>query len=204
MKRYGYSKLADILFASELQRRLNKQGVNVLSVSLNPGPVVTEGGLGVWPKVLVPILRMFFAAPAQGAMASLFAATDPGVRGRATTYKGKVDVTGSFALDSSPRFPIPTDIVSELEALRQRSPQPVWVANLPLNWITVFSNRTDLMEAFEDLQTLTTILAGSPTGPIWGDYMFVGVKVNPVMQKLLLVSPAINEPLPGPAICEAC
>ena len=43
---YGYGKLTNVLFASELQRRLDAQGVPILSLSVHPGGVATNGALG--------------------------------------------------------------------------------------------------------------------------------------------------------------
>lgn len=39
--RYGFSKLMNIYFARELQRRLDKDGVDIISLSLHPGLVAT-------------------------------------------------------------------------------------------------------------------------------------------------------------------
>ena len=75
---------------------------------------------------------------------------------------------------------------------------------LSIGWKIAFSNHTDLMKVFEDLHTLTTILIGSTKGLVWRDLTFVGVKVNPVIQKLLLLSQASDEQLPGATIREIC
>lgn len=37
VKAYGQSKMANILFAKELNRRLKEQGKNIVAVSLHPG-----------------------------------------------------------------------------------------------------------------------------------------------------------------------
>lgn len=41
-KAYGQSKTANILFASELDRRMKSQGKNIVSVSLHPGSIQTD------------------------------------------------------------------------------------------------------------------------------------------------------------------
>ena len=88
-KRYGQSKVANILFAAELQRRMDAEHVNIISISLNPGGVATSGGLGVWPWYLRPFMRLLFVSPEKGAWTSLFAATATQVRENPSTYKGK-------------------------------------------------------------------------------------------------------------------
>ena len=77
MRRYGFSKLANVLFASELQRRFDADGVSIISISLDPGPVGTEGALSIFPGFLGPLLKRFVMAnPSHGAWPSLFAAAD--------------------------------------------------------------------------------------------------------------------------------
>ncbi|KAJ3913584.1 hypothetical protein F5877DRAFT_52061, partial [Lentinula edodes] len=41
LKRYGYSKLANILFAKELQHKLDEAGIQAISVAVHPGGVKT-------------------------------------------------------------------------------------------------------------------------------------------------------------------
>ena len=88
-KRYGSSRLANILFASELQRRMDEEHTDLISISLNPGPVATSGGLGVWPWFLRPFLKLFWASPEKGAWTSLLAATAVQVRQNPGMHRGK-------------------------------------------------------------------------------------------------------------------
>lgn len=88
-QRYGLSKLANILFASELQRRMDAEGINIISISLNPGATKTDGGLGVMPGFVRPIARLFFSSPEKAALTSLFAATAFEVRDHKQQYAGK-------------------------------------------------------------------------------------------------------------------
>ncbi|OCK72834.1 short-chain dehydrogenase [Lepidopterella palustris CBS 459.81] len=92
-KRYGVSKLANILFASELQRRLDAEppttGNPIISISLHPGGVATDSGMGVFPNFCKPVLRMLMATPLQGATTQLFAATAKEVRAAKEVYGGK-------------------------------------------------------------------------------------------------------------------
>ncbi|MFO0603537.1 MAG: SDR family oxidoreductase [Polyangiales bacterium] len=73
---YNQSKLANVLFANALARRLEGTGVVVNSV--HPGVVATEL-VRDYPKLLVKIFQLFLLTPAQGAACSLFVAADPSV-----------------------------------------------------------------------------------------------------------------------------
>ncbi|KAJ3753654.1 short chain dehydrogenase [Lentinula raphanica] len=79
--RYGRSKLMNILFTNELQKRLTESGTNnIYCLSVHPGGVSTEltrGPLQSWPFLapLEKIARMFLATPEQGALTQLYAAS---------------------------------------------------------------------------------------------------------------------------------
>jgi NAD(P)-dependent dehydrogenase (short-subunit alcohol dehydrogenase family) len=74
-KAYGQSKLANLLFASELQRRL--QGTGVLSVAAHPGFSSTNL---MKHTAMGRFLALFMAVkPSRGALPSLYAATAEGV-----------------------------------------------------------------------------------------------------------------------------
>ncbi|KAJ3772740.1 short chain dehydrogenase [Lentinula raphanica] len=78
--RYRRSKLMNILFTNELQKRLTETGTNnIYCLSVHPGGVSTEltrGPLQSWPFLapLEKIARMFLATPEQGALTQLYAA----------------------------------------------------------------------------------------------------------------------------------
>ena len=75
---YGQSKLANLLFTGELQRRFDRAGVEALSVAAHPGYTRTD--LQRHSRVL-PLLNRFMAMPPrQGALPTLFAATAGDVR----------------------------------------------------------------------------------------------------------------------------
>jgi NAD(P)-dependent dehydrogenase (short-subunit alcohol dehydrogenase family) len=82
IRAYGQSKLANLLFTYELQRRL--QGTNTIAVAAHPGGSNTELARNV-----PPLTRAAFAALGplimqsadMGALPTLRAATDPGVLG---------------------------------------------------------------------------------------------------------------------------
>ncbi len=85
---YGRSKLANLLFAYELERRLEARFPSVLSVACHPGyaatnlqavgPQMTNSGFG---KALMSIGNAVLAqSAAAGALPTLYAATAPDVR----------------------------------------------------------------------------------------------------------------------------
>jgi NAD(P)-dependent dehydrogenase (short-subunit alcohol dehydrogenase family) len=86
MRVYGQSKLANILFTSELARRLQGSGVTVNA--LHPGAVATGLGQnnGAWARALIALLRPFFRRPSDGAATSIHLASAPEV----------ADITGKY------------------------------------------------------------------------------------------------------------
>ncbi|OBR09787.1 Short-chain dehydrogenase [Colletotrichum higginsianum IMI 349063] len=88
-KRYGTSKLANILFATELQRRMDEEGAGILSLSLNPGTIRTEGAADVMPLVTQPLVWLLFTDAAKGADTTMFAATAREVRENSEQWKGR-------------------------------------------------------------------------------------------------------------------
>jgi retinol dehydrogenase 12 len=77
MRVYGMSKLANVLFTSELARRT--EGTGVTTNAVHPGGVATRLGTnnGLLGKAAVLAMRAFFLTPAQGARTSLHVATAP-------------------------------------------------------------------------------------------------------------------------------
>lgn len=86
---YGQSKLANLLFAYELQRKLAVTGGSTISVAAHPGYAATnlqavgpEMVGSAWGKQLMSLSNRFFAQNAAlGALPEVYAATLPGVRG---------------------------------------------------------------------------------------------------------------------------
>lgn len=80
---YGQSKLANLMFAYELQRRLAARGTTV-AVTAHPGLANTDlvrnspAALRLLAPVIAPLITQ---TPAMGALPTLRAATDPGVLG---------------------------------------------------------------------------------------------------------------------------
>jgi retinol dehydrogenase 14 len=95
---YNQSKLANVLFTYELARRL--RGTAVTANALHPGVVRTSFGAedpnGV-QRLLVPFMRPFMKAPAQGAATSIHLASAPDL----------AQVTGRYFAGSKPRKSAP-------------------------------------------------------------------------------------------------
>jgi protochlorophyllide reductase len=85
---YGQSKLANVMTALELQRRLEPEGAPVLSLAAHPGvartnlQVASAAASGGWLEPqLVRLLAPLAQSAAAGSLPQLFAATAPAARG---------------------------------------------------------------------------------------------------------------------------
>ncbi|KAI0368449.1 NAD-P-binding protein [Pilatotrama ljubarskyi] len=93
--RYSHTKIMQLLFVRELQRRLDREGVPILLIAVDPGEVNTEGvqayANSVGP-ILSPIYRLIanltFTTPAKGAYGPVFAAASPIPRAKRDAYRG--------------------------------------------------------------------------------------------------------------------
>jgi NAD(P)-dependent dehydrogenase (short-subunit alcohol dehydrogenase family) len=87
---YGQSKLANLLFALELDRRLRREGSTVKSLAAHPGYAATNLQSAAAPLVDRLVMKVGNTVIAQsdemGALPQLFAATEPGLEGG--TYVG--------------------------------------------------------------------------------------------------------------------
>ncbi|MFH1328938.1 MAG: oxidoreductase [Candidatus Bathyarchaeota archaeon] len=82
MRAYGRSKLANLLFTYELQRRFERAGMNYISVAAHPGLANTNLGRylnKIVSKILFTLLRAQSAA--MGALPGIRAAVNPNVTG---------------------------------------------------------------------------------------------------------------------------
>lgn len=74
LKEYGVAKLANVLFAKELARRL--AGTGVTTYALHPGTVASDVWRSVpWP--VAPLIKRFMLTEEQGARTTLYCATAP-------------------------------------------------------------------------------------------------------------------------------
>ncbi|CAN0278930.1 unnamed protein product [Ectocarpus sp. 12 AP-2014] len=106
-KAYANSKLALLMFAEELQQRLNREKSTVIVNSANPGIVMTDISrdmgwfLRVGHEVFKPFLKLFLKQPKAGAFTSVFAATTPQLR--KSTEDGAPGVGGLYMSDCAPQ-----------------------------------------------------------------------------------------------------
>lgn len=78
---YGQSKLANLLFTYELQRRLAAAGRPTIAIAAHPGGANTDLGRHLPALLRAPFMRWFTQSAAMGALPTLRAATDPTVHG---------------------------------------------------------------------------------------------------------------------------
>ena len=99
MQAYSRSKLANILFTTELARRLS--GTGVTANSLHPGTVATgyarDGDASGLLAFGVKVIKPFILSPEKGARTSVYLASSPEV----------AEVTGQYFVKCRPRTPSP-------------------------------------------------------------------------------------------------
>ncbi|KAH8097019.1 NAD-P-binding protein [Cristinia sonorae] len=95
LKRYGRSKLANILFTRQLQSDFDAKNVPIITLSLHPGTINTEGNKNIINRqnwflrpILAFISNIFLPDANNGAYTQVFAAVSPIVRQQADKYKG--------------------------------------------------------------------------------------------------------------------
>ena len=101
MKAYAQSKLANLMFALELQRQSDSHGWGVTSIAAHPGVSRTNlivSGSGKWSvqgiaRTLFPFL---FQPSSQGALPTLYAATSPEAKGGVYYGPDKMSETRGF------------------------------------------------------------------------------------------------------------
>lgn len=84
MGAYGQSKLACLMFAYELQRRLDKAGSSIIAVSAHPGVSKTNLFSNVptlFQVLMTPFLPLFTHPPKKAALPMLYAALGDDVKG---------------------------------------------------------------------------------------------------------------------------
>jgi NAD(P)-dependent dehydrogenase (short-subunit alcohol dehydrogenase family) len=87
MNAYGRSKLANLLFTYELQRKFSEKKIDSIAVAAHPGVSKTNLARYIEDKllfkILYPLFSHFFQDAAQGALPQIRASVDPGVEGAA-------------------------------------------------------------------------------------------------------------------------
>lgn len=85
-KAYSQAKIANLMFALELQRRSEKHGWGITSIASHPGVSRTNlliNGAGKWsfPGIMRRFFPFLFQPQSQGALPTLFASTSPEAKG---------------------------------------------------------------------------------------------------------------------------
>ncbi len=88
-KAYSQSKLANLVFARELERRLNANGAQTISVAAHPGvantnlaiPGFEQSDSGLMAKAMKLLTPLVAQNPVKGALPTLYAATADNVQG---------------------------------------------------------------------------------------------------------------------------
>ena len=115
---YAQSKLADLIFSLELQRRLKAAGSPILSVAAHPGYAVTNlqgDHLGLGLKILITTMKPFVSQDAaHGALPMLYAAVAPDVE--AGGYYGPDGIAELKGYPTS--VPAPKSALDEVVAKR--------------------------------------------------------------------------------------
>jgi NAD(P)-dependent dehydrogenase (short-subunit alcohol dehydrogenase family) len=126
---YAQSKLADLIFMFELQRRLSENKSPIISTGAHPGVAITnlQSNLIGFPKMLGSVIYPLISQNAtQGALPTLFAATSPDV-----VPGGYYGPNGSFEIKG---FPVPAKIPPQ--ALNVNVAQRLWTESEQLTGIT--------------------------------------------------------------------
>lgn len=107
LKFYGQSKLANLLFSWELDRRLKEAGADTISIGCHPGVSSTNlfaFGQSKTPWYRQVLVQLFAQPPEMGALPSLYAATHPGLKGgEYIGPAGRGGRTGYPAVDTTVR-----------------------------------------------------------------------------------------------------
>jgi NAD(P)-dependent dehydrogenase (short-subunit alcohol dehydrogenase family) len=111
---YAQSKLANLLFAFELDRRARKAGLPLTSVAAHPG--YTRTGLQKEVAIIDAFSELVGQSVAMGALPSLMAATTPNLRG--SSYIGP---SGPFEMRG-----LPETVPPPRAALDEVSAQDLW------------------------------------------------------------------------------
>ncbi len=121
MVAYNQSKLADLLFAFELERRSNKNGWGIMSVAAHPGLALTNiipNGTGA-NSMMTRISRLLgpvvMQTPEKGALPTLFAATSADAQGGSYYGPGGLGgIRGATALSKPPPAAIDANVAIRL------------------------------------------------------------------------------------------
>lgn len=124
---YSDSKLANVLFAQELQRRMERAGIPGTAVLAHPGYAATNspfGGSSMTPTpaevVLLVIGSAFSQSPAMGAQPTLMAATLPGASPGTLFGPGRMGGMRGSPVADGQRIPADAETAARLWAVSEQ------------------------------------------------------------------------------------
>lgn len=122
MAAYSRSKLANMLFTFELQRRLTKIGSSTIAVAAHPGISTTNMAPYIYfSKVVLPLAKKVLQNSRRGAYAGLRAATDPAVQGGAYFGpRGLLGISGAPAAANPSRSSLSEEQAGKLWEVSER------------------------------------------------------------------------------------
>lgn len=92
------TKLANVLWTRELQKRVDAAGAEIACIAVDPGLVNTFASRMPFPWVAAVLFKLFFEVPEVGAHNPCFAAAAPEVREDREKWKGTyLEPVGSIA-----------------------------------------------------------------------------------------------------------
>ncbi|KAI0058951.1 NAD(P)-binding protein [Artomyces pyxidatus] len=116
---YCYTKLANILWTNELQRCFDKAHIPIVTMSVHPGSVMSEGNIRLFTSLTCGRLinwffSLFFISPYEGGYTPAWAAASKEVAAYPEKYKGK--------------YLVPYGIIEEasVDARREDLAQELW------------------------------------------------------------------------------
>jgi NAD(P)-dependent dehydrogenase (short-subunit alcohol dehydrogenase family) len=135
---YGNSKLANLLFAFELQRRADRAGLPLRSVAAHPGLASTNlqtagprmQGQALKARISGLVTRVIAQDAAHGALPTLYAATMPDLPGG--TYIGP---DGSFEARGHPRI-----VTAKATAYDEADARRLWTVSEALTGVSYLSD----------------------------------------------------------------
>lgn len=96
---YGQSKLANVLFAKELDRRMKAEGAKVTAYAVHPGVIQTElTRYSTLAKIFFFLGTPFLKSIPQGAATTVYCAIQPGLEEKSGSYFADCDVAQETAL----------------------------------------------------------------------------------------------------------
>lgn len=116
-KFYNQSKLANLYFALELDKRLKAHGFQTISIACHPGVSATnilKLGTREIPPAFKRIANLFLQSPDMGALSTIYAATEPNLTG--SEYIGPL---GQFQRKGYPALGIPHANATDQEISRR-------------------------------------------------------------------------------------